>query len=57
MDSIDIVPGWLSINSGVLMLLAFLIIISVLYKIWVEVRKLPAATAKELEMQRAADWV
>ncbi|PQE31776.1 hypothetical protein CJF32_00005068 [Rutstroemia sp. NJR-2017a WRK4] len=57
MDSIDIVPGFLSINSGLLMLLAFLIIISVLYKIWVEVRKLPAATARELEMQRAADWV
>ncbi|PQE15067.1 hypothetical protein CJF31_00007143 [Rutstroemia sp. NJR-2017a BVV2] len=57
MDSIDIVPGFLSINSGVLMLLAFLIIISVLYKIWVEVRKLPAATAREMEMRRAADWV
>jgi hypothetical protein len=55
MDDIDIIPGYFVVNSGVVMIVAFLIIISVLIKIWTTVRALP--TLRDLEMQRAAEWV
>lgn len=54
MDDIEIISGFFVVNSGVLLLVAFLIIVSVLLKIWTTLRALP--TLKDLEMQRAAEW-
>ena len=54
MDDIEIISGFFVVNSGVLLFVAFLIIVSVLLKIWTTLRAMP--TLKDLEMQRAAEW-
>ncbi|TGO17692.1 hypothetical protein BTUL_0015g00280 [Botrytis tulipae] len=50
MDDIEIISGFFVVNSGVLLFIAFLIIVLVLLKIWTTLRALP--TLKDLEMQR-----
>jgi len=50
MDSVTIVPHFLSINSGLLIVLAVFVIVGVLVKLWISLQRLP--TDADLEAFR-----